>query len=35
MDNECIICLEELNNDIVILSCPSKMYRYTCLKNMD
>ena len=33
MDNECIICLEELNDDIVILSCPhSGMYHYTCLK---
>ena len=33
MDNECIICLEELNDDIVVLSCPhSEMYHYTCLK---
>jgi len=33
MDNECIICLEELDDDIVVLSCPhSGMYHYTCLK---
>lgn len=33
MDNECIICLEELDEDIVILSCKhSEMYHFTCLK---
>jgi len=33
MDNECIICLEELRDDIVVLSCKhSEMYHYKCLQ---
>ena len=34
MENECIICLEELTNNIVVLSCPHKNhYHYDCLIN--
>jgi hypothetical protein len=33
MEQECIICLEELINDIVVLSCPHKNhYHYKCLQ---
>ena len=32
MENECIICLEELIDNIVVLSCPHKNhYHYDCL----
>ena len=34
MENECIICLEELTDNIVVLSCPHKNhYHYDCLIN--
>ena len=33
MENECIICLEELKDNIVVLSCHHKNhYHYDCLK---
>ena len=33
MDNECIICMEELTHDIVELSCIHKHnYHYSCLQ---
>jgi hypothetical protein len=33
MENECIICLDELIYNIVVLSCPHKNhYHYECLK---
>ena len=31
-DNECLICLEELDNNICVLSCGHK-YHYDCLTN--
>jgi hypothetical protein len=32
MENECIICLDELIDNIVVLSCPHKNhYHYDCL----
>jgi hypothetical protein len=32
MENECIICFEELIDNIVVLSCPHKNhYHYDCL----
>ena len=32
MENECLICLENLDNNIVVLSCPHKKhYHYNCL----
>jgi len=34
MENECIICLEELKDNIVVLSCSHKNhYHYDCLIN--
>lgn len=31
MENECIICLEDLNDNIAILSCNHK-YHYECIQ---